>query len=122
MSYGIYIDEKIQAVCLVHEGEVSWDEMNSARADLNQRAQTLGLKRMLVDASSMTVLPSVTEQFEFVSEHPSNLPRGVRLAIVMRPALLQGALFSEQVSVNRGVAMKVFDSVASARQWLIGTS
>lgn len=118
MGYRINIDPKLQAVCLTHDGEVDVPEMNAARADLAVAAEAQGFKRMLVDASSMTVQPSITEQFEFVSKHPVTLPPGVRLAIVMRPALFRSSQFSEQVSLNRGVNMRIFDSLSAAKLWL----
>jgi hypothetical protein len=118
MPYKMHTDDALCAVCLQHDGEVDWQEMNAARRDLNDQAKAQGLKRMLVDATSMSVLPSVTEQFEFISEHPVTLPLGVRLAIVMRPQLLSGAQFSEQVSNNRGVSMRIFPDLESARNWL----
>jgi hypothetical protein len=46
----------------------------------------------------------------------------VRLAIVMRPALFKSSQFSEQVSLNRGVNMHIFDSIAAARLWLSESS
>lgn len=78
-----------------------------------------GFGNVLIEEDLGTQL-STTDIFEVVSAS-TQLARGTRIAFVDRHASHRpGNLFGETVAVNRGVQVKVCDTLAQAEAWLAG--
>jgi len=74
--------------------------------------------RVLVVAGEIALDLTTSDRYALGVEFSRTLPRGVRLAIVVDPAAIDG--FAETVARNRGADVGVFGTEAAARAWLIG--
>ncbi len=118
MGYTISIHEQAQAVLVTHLGEFDLSEYRQIRVESTEMMRQSGLNRLLVDATQVPASPRVLDQFAFASEHDQHVPLGVRLAIVVRAEVKPGVQFTEDVSVNRQVDLRLFSDMESAIAWL----
>ncbi|HUL91662.1 MAG TPA: hypothetical protein VLV56_04870 [Burkholderiales bacterium] len=78
-----------------------------------------GCKRVLIEEDLETQL-SATEMYEATSSVRSLYVPGVKVAFVdRRPSHRPGNLFGQLVATNRGVWVRVCDSVEDAQKWLL---
>lgn len=96
--------------------------MTKASLDEMRVQQTL---RVLLDFSSATALVSITELYKLPDIYKDlRAPRLAHLAMVV-PAdgyRMEVYQFYEDVCVNRGYFVKLFNDTASARDWLLKTA
>ena len=62
---------------------------------------------------------SVTEEYEFTSEHRLNFPAGIRIAVVADQDTAEYFRFVENVSQNRTVNQRMFLDRDEALEWLL---
>lgn len=81
-----------------------------------------GCKRLLVEEDLGTQL-SITDLYEVNSHIDPRDLAGVKIAFVDRhPSHREGNLFGQTVARNRGIWVKVCDSVEEGEAWLLGSS
>jgi hypothetical protein len=116
-----------EAVELLHDGqiihvrsygEVTIDELRASLADVKRIREERGVNRLLVDASEETSLPSTMPVYDFGVDLSETL-RGMTIALVKSPATTSALHFLESVVLNRGVALRTFESVEPALAWLL---
>jgi hypothetical protein len=81
---------------------------------------------VLLDGRTITGNPGTIERFfygEFAADavakhHARSAARATRFAYVLREPVLDPQKFGETVAVNRGMLVKVFDSLEEALHWL----
>jgi len=118
MGYTISIHEQAQAVLVTHSGEFDLVEYRQIRLESTELLKQSGLNGLLVDATQVPASPRVLDQFAFASEHDQFVPLGVRLAIVIRDDIKPRVQFTEDVSVNRQVDLRLFTDMDTAIAWL----
>ena len=86
-------------------------------------ARKKGIPNVMVVASTLgrgRPSPSQAERF-FCASQWAEASRGcVRVALVIRPEMVDPSKFGTLVATNRGMAFAVFESEAEAREWLVG--
>ncbi len=77
--------------------------------------------KFLIVATGVTGLPVPTTWERFaLGEDWARVARGLRVAVVCAPELIDPARFGITVARNRGMTVDVFDSESEALAWLLG--
>jgi hypothetical protein len=78
-------------------------------------------KRLLIDATALTGAqsPSVIDRYEIVTQWASVAKGRIKIAIVLRPELIDPQRFDITVARNRGLQFDTFASEAEALAWLL---
>lgn len=74
--------------------------------------------RVLCDETELEYRLGTLDTYESAVFLASQAPRLVKAAIVCNPKFVQDAHFWETVAMNRGLTVRVFQTVESAREWL----
>ncbi len=82
------------------------------------RARSIG--KLLVDASDLTGFksPSIAERFFFVQKWGSAAAGRVRLALVVKPEIIDREKFARTAAANVGLIMDTFTTEKEAMAWL----
>lgn len=119
MSYTMDLVKDAKYISLVFMGEVTMNDVENARNEVDIKLTSSSWNRLLVDLSRSNLRLSFFEHFKFTSEHQSHFPKGGRLALVVRPEEMEYYKFIEDVSQNRGVNLKLFSEKGQACNWLL---
>ena len=118
MPYEVMYVEDGNYVSGTLNGDLSASELNSARDDMDAALRVNDCRRLLVDATGVPRMQSITEDFKFTAEHQSALPLGTVHAVVIRPEHAEHMGFVETVAQNRSMDMSLFTDRAAAVDWL----
>ncbi len=118
MSYEITHREDLSALQLTHTGHADINELTAAREQVITDLQHQGCGRLLVDVRCVEHELGMQDHFEFTAANASLLPVGLHVAVVVRPDFPHIARFIENVAVNRGVVLSVFQEAQDAEHWL----
>ena len=99
-------------------GRLTSNDLENARDDASSALTGERCDRLLVDATRITYELSDLEFFQFTSEHPSRLPKGTRIALLISPDELLNFRFVENVAQNRAVNLLLFVDMDQAVNWL----
>ena len=100
-------------------GEVCEQDLIASRERVADIIRERGIKKVLVDARKSTSLPSTYPLFLFGSSFAEkDVLRTMRLAAVVGEMTRKDMTFIETVARNRGVEVRVFDSMDDALAWL----
>ena len=107
-------------------GDFSLEEANRMFLEMMEAVALHGTKRVLFDGRIITGNPGTIERLfygEFaaaaVSKYHARTGAGeTRFAYVLREPVLDPQKFGEAVAVNRGMLLKVFDTLEGANHWL----
>ena len=80
-----------------------------------------GVRRLLIDTTKWTGhdSPTTTERFQFAEAFTAAAGTALKLAMVVRPELMDPKKFEVTVARNRGLLGNVFDSEKQALDWLL---
>ena len=120
-TYAVEADHALEAVVVRYAGPMQPQEDNYVRADAVALAGAHGFTRFLVDLRQAYYerYPPLEYYFEKASRTAYALPAGSRLATVYAPHWRTTNMsFLENVSTNRGVPLRFFDSYPAAVAWL----
>jgi len=110
MSYYLNPVEEDRCVFLTYEGAMPAVEVVAVRCEVAELLAAKLWNRMVVDITELCFVNAL-ELFVFARGLSSDLPRNVRLALVVRPEQAIYAKFIESVAKNDGVFLAfVFDS------------
>jgi hypothetical protein len=121
MSYEIRVSET-SVVEVVHTGRMLEEEVNRAREELSQIMSEGEYRLLLADISNASIEGSTSSVYRFNASHYGSLPGGTRIAVLASgsSANSETLRFCENVAVNRGVLMRMFQSRDDAMAWLMG--
>jgi len=79
------------------------------------------VKRFLIDATALTgfASPSMVEQFEIAAQWAMAARGAIKIALVLRPDMIDPQRFGTTVARNRGLQFDTFASEAEALAWLL---
>jgi hypothetical protein len=79
------------------------------------------VRRLLIDTTEWTghFSPDTLERFHYARVFAEAAGSAVKLAMVVRPALMDPEKFEVTVMINHGLAGNVFDSEKDALAWLL---
>lgn len=113
---------------VVATGNFSLDEAKRTFLQMLEAIAINKSMKVLIDGRELTGNPELMERFyygKFASQKIKNFP-GVSpftaFAYVIKEPILDPKRFGENVAVNRGMCVKVFDTPEEALQWLGITS
>lgn len=118
MSYFINPVEAEQCVFLSYEGDLPPIELAAARYEANGVLGTNRWKRIVVDVTQLQSIPSAQELFEFARGLSSDVPRGTRVALVIRPEQARQARLVEKTARSEGVFLTYFLDPEKAGLWV----
>ena len=80
-----------------------------------------GIHNLLIDTTGWTghTSPDALERYQFAQAFAQAAGSALRLAMVVRPELMDPKKFEVTVAKNRGLAGNVFDSEKGALGWLL---
>jgi hypothetical protein len=115
----VSIDKKNKIILVRSWGAVTYEDLSSTREKVFELFSKKGLYKVLVDAREQTSIITISETYDF-SESIGNDPRSreIKWAIVPSKHTIEQASFLETTSLNRGLNVKLYDSIDSAMKWL----
>ena len=107
-------------------GKFSFTEANDYFVKIMEAAAQYGVDRILLDCITLEGTMTTFQRFQYSSfvinqiDEFSKLgvPRGIRLAYVVLPPIADPGRFGETFAVNRGVNVRIFDTIDEAINWL----
>jgi hypothetical protein len=92
----------------------------ASRARVSRIVEGNGIKRILIDVRKSGVRMSTVEIFDLHDLHQHEFSKDTKHALLYSPANIARAdvQFAENVAVNRGIYLKVFTDIESAKRWL----
>jgi hypothetical protein len=108
------------------KGEFSLKEAKRTFLEMLEAVSLHKTKKVLFDGRKLTGRPETMERFyygEFAAQSVANFAkRGVSLATqfayVLKEPVLDPRRFGETIAVNRGMIVRVFDTLEDALKWL----
>ena len=81
-----------------------------------------GIRNLLIDTTGWTGhrSPDTLERYQFAQAFAEAACSAVKLAMVVRPEMMDPGKFEVTVATNRGLVGNVFDSEKDALGWLLG--
>ncbi len=119
MQFDVTYVENADYVCGTLKGEVTDADLASARSEMRSKLLDHDCKRLLVDTVGLSQLQSIISDFEFTTEHQTELPTGTRHAVVVNPKHTEHMQFVENVAQNRSINLKIFTERNEAIDWLL---
>src|SRR5688572_14911497 len=106
--------------CFRPSGQVTFNEAVGIIANAISEAVSKDIQRLLVDTIKLRGFPhpTTTERY-FMAEKWASQSRGLRLAVVARPEIIDPLRFGVTVARNRGLFTNVFTSEPDAIEWLL---
>ncbi len=77
-----------------------------------------GCAKLYVDARQIELGLSVSQTFHLVAAAVETVPRGLRVAVAVRPGHRLMVEFAQVAAAHRGVSIQMFDSPTEALGWL----
>lgn len=103
MAYQISLNPEQMLVKLSHRCDNLESESWQTRKEVSSALLEGSGRRVLVDIRDVNRLPSVIDQYEFMSEHGYDLPFGICIALVIPQDKHDVGEFVEKVAQNRGI-------------------
>ena len=118
----VTVNETLGIIEVRSYGEVSEQDLARSREQVSDIMREQGIMKVLVDAREETSLPSTFPLFLFGSSFAqSDILRSMTLAAVVSEMTKKHLAFIETVARNRGVEIRIFDSMDAALAWLTGS-
>lgn len=106
--------------CFRASGQVTFNEAVAIVARAISEAADQGIQRLLVDTINLWGFPHpTTSERQFMAEQWASRSRGLRLAVVARPDLIDPLHFGVMVARHKGLWTNVFTSEPDAIEWLM---
>jgi hypothetical protein len=122
MSYNLNPIEELQCVFLSYETEMEAAEIEFARREVLKQLGTKRWSRVVVDVTQYKSIPTAWELFGLSRSLSLDLPRNVRIALVIRPDQARHARLVESVARNGGIVLACFADAGYATAWVNGES
>ena len=119
MSYAISFDRRSEYLHAVVTGQNSRENVMSYLQDIQRECVASGCFRVLIEEHLEGPRLGMLDVFKIASREGSGaLEQLPTIAYVDVNAIGSSMAFAEDVAVNRGINVRVFNSVTDAEQWL----
>ncbi|MBI1423310.1 MAG: hypothetical protein GC149_07580 [Gammaproteobacteria bacterium] len=126
MSLGFSIQPESGFLRVIASGSFSLGEAKAGFLDVLDAVKQHRLTKVLIDARELSGDPTTMERFgygQFVAQTVNevigrSMAHSPRFAYVLKAPFLHPEKLSETIAGNRGVALKIFDNIDSAMEWL----
>ena len=119
MGYTVEFVKDANYIQVVLQGEVTKEDHYNSTAEAVDAVSASSCSRLLVDTTRAKLKMSATEDYDFVSQLPSQYPVGMRIAVVVHADDFNYHKFIENVARNRGLQLTVFGDSIQALNWLL---
>ena len=119
MPYTITVSTSHRIVEVVHEGHVSLNELELARAEASDRLACMPRRWLLVDVSRQTNRLSPFDAYRFNAGSVAALPVWLRLALVHAPGTERLVEQLIQPMRQSGINIRCFTSREQGIEWLV---
>lgn len=118
MSYVINPVEDDRCVFVSYAGVMPSVELSTARREANGVLSQQRWNRILVDVTHLQSLPSPALLFDHTKAIAGEVPRGARVALLVRPDQVHSARLVERIARSDGVFLAYFLDPDKARAWV----
>ena len=118
MSYCVNPVEADRCVFVSYEGEMPSVELSAARREAHGVLGQQQWNRMLIDVTQLQSIPTPAQLFDHTKAISSEVPRGARVALLVRPDQVQSARLVERIARSDGVFLAYFLDPDKARAWV----
>ncbi len=122
MPHFIHPHEDDQCVFLFCQRELPPVELFAARYEANGELDQRHWNRMLVDVTQLQSIPTAAQLINHAKAVASDVPRGARVALLVRPEQVRPARFVEKVARGLGVFLTYFLDLDKATDWVKRTT
>jgi len=119
MAHSIELVKDKKYVILFLIGDQTKDNLEIAREEASNVLAENGLNRVLVDVTQGVNRMPISDDFDFTKDHQKFYPENTRHALLVSPEGMEKLSFTETVSRNRGISLKLFLDRDEAINWLI---
>jgi len=120
MAINVNFEKEKDLLKVIASGtDESMQEVKEYAMNIIKQARSFQCTRILCDERDLVYKLSVSETFDYAKYLADHAPRIGKVAIVCHPDLIDDAEFWENVTVNRGLAVKAFISMNIAENWLV---
>ncbi|MFH1754416.1 MAG: hypothetical protein ABIA59_01825 [Candidatus Latescibacterota bacterium] len=120
MPEDITLDKKNKIIIVTSWGDVTFTDVKGSRDKIYQMYEETGIDKVLVDARKQTSFLKALETYD-ITEGSSDLDfksKRIKWAVVPSKKTRKELRFLETASLNRGLIVKLFDTMEEAIQWL----
>ena len=112
----VHVDEERGIIKVESYGIVSTEDIENSIGKVREILTERGLNKILVDTTRQETVPGTAALFDLFSTFPRNL----KAALLSRESQItvEDLRFVENVSVNRGIFVRVFHTEDEALGWL----
>ena len=118
MSYFINPVADDRCVFVSYEGVMPSAELSVARREANGVLDERNWNRIVVDVTQLLSLPTPALLFDHTKAIAAEVPRGARVALLVRPDQVQSARLVERIARSDGVLLTYFLDPDEAALWV----
>ena len=118
MGHSVELVKDQNYIILVLTGDQTKKDLEIAREEASKVLTENGLNRVLVDVSQGVNIMPVFEDFEYTKQHLRYFPENTRHAMLVSPEGMKNLSFTETISHNYGISLKLFLDKDEAVSWL----
>ena len=118
MAYQIYIGDEQDYVTVKHTGDVTFRELEEARARINTILLEKCLNKIFVDVTEVTSVLKKVEQICFIGSHGDVYPEDVRISVVVSEKLYEHDKSIDELAELLNIDHKLFVNINEATEWL----
>ncbi len=118
MTYILNPVEDERWVFISCEGEMQFAELLDLHGEITRILAKHSLRRVLIDVTCANYVSTTVELFMFAHCAASSLPRGTRMALVVRPGQASHANVLEEFMRSGGVLLTNFFDPNKAEAWV----
>jgi hypothetical protein len=118
MPHFIHPDEHDRCVFLSYEGDMPPLELSAARYEASGALARLHWKRLVVDVTQLHSKPTPGQLYDHAKAMSSDVPRGARVALLVRPEQVPSARLVEQVARKGHLFLTYFLDPDKAMAWV----
>jgi len=118
MPEKVQYNEELNLIEISSYGMVTEADLTSSIKDIIHYIQETGSEKVFIDTLEQTSYPGA----HTISRIVSSMPNEVRYAVLAseQQSTYEDLIFSETVSYNRGITLKIFNTKDAIQEWLAG--
>jgi hypothetical protein len=118
MAYFINPVEDDRCVLVSYAGEMPSVELSAARREATGVMGERHWNRLLIDVTQMQSVPTPAQLFDLTKAISAEVPRGARVALLIRPEQVHSARLVERIARSDGVFLAYFLDSDKAMAWV----
>ncbi|MFP4547517.1 MAG: hypothetical protein ACLFQM_05250 [Fidelibacterota bacterium] len=96
----------------------SFEDVRNYATSLILTAQGTNCRKLLIDERNLEYRLNIMDTYKFAEYAVDNIPQITKVAIVPDPECIDDAQFYENVVSTRGLRLRIFRDLESAKKWV----